>query len=164
MKKGFTLIEVLVSFGMMSIVVASLYPIVSWLITRSKFLQYDASASILLQEGAEVAYNVIVPDWQGFLDKFSDGEYHPAVDLSATPPEWTLVSNPETNVEARFERVITIASVCRNDSTGEIVNGTCGAGSTVDKNSKMVTTSVKWQEQQKEKEISSSLLVTNLNQ
>lgn len=164
MKKGFTLIEVLVSFGMMSVIMASLYPIVSWLITRSKFLQYDASASILLQEGAEVAYNVIVPDWSSFTDNFSDGDYHPAIDASATPPKWTLVSNPETNLEARFERVINIASVCRDNSTGEIVAGTCGGTSAVDKNSKIVTTTVKWTEQQKEKSISSTLLVTNLNQ
>jgi len=162
MKKGFTLMEVIVSFGIMTIVVASLLPIVSWLITRSKFLQYDAAASVLLQEGMEISYNMIVTDWTGFLATFPDGIYHPAVDAISVPEKWTLVTGSETNLETRFERSILISPVCRNDSTGEIVTGVCGSGSTLDGNSRLVTTTVKWLEQQTDKTITASLLVTNL--
>lgn len=163
MKRGFTLIEIIVSFGIMSVVVASLFPIVSWLITRSKFLQYDAAASVLLQEGMEISYNVIVADWNEFLATFPDGTYHPAVDAVSIPEKWTLVPGSETNLETRFERTISIAPVCRNDSSGELVTGSCGTGSTLDGNSKMITTTVKWKEQQKDKTITASLLVTNLS-
>jgi hypothetical protein len=44
-----------------------------------------------------------------------------------------------------------------------MVTGVCGSGSTIDGNSKMITTTVKWKEQQNDKTITASLLVTNLS-
>jgi prepilin-type N-terminal cleavage/methylation domain-containing protein len=161
--RAFTLIEVLVAMAVMLIVVATILPTVSWLISRSAYLKYDAQAGVLLQEGMEVAYNLAAADWDNFTTSFPDGVYHPAVDVTTEPNMWTLVFGPESGLEARFERQVSVSPVCRDGATGGIVAGECGSGSVWDSASKLLTVSIKWQENQSDKEINSTLLVTDFS-
>lgn len=161
-RKCFTLVEVLVAMGMLCIVITTLLPIVTWLVTRSTYARYDTQATLLLQEGMEISYNLAASDWMEFTVNYPDGIYHPAVNVTVTPNKWMLVTGEETGLEARFTRRINIEAICRDDITGEIVTGTCGTGSNLDEKSKYIVTTVMWKEKQNDKEIKSELLVTDM--
>jgi len=160
---GFVLIEVLISFAILSILVATFLPILAWLISRTKASAYDAQASLVLQEAIEVSYNVMAGGWDGDWSKYPQGIYHPAVDMGVSPAIWTLLPGVETGIEAKFNRQIEIQPVCRNNGTGEKLNGNCpeDAG-TRDNNSKIFLATVGWTENGRPKSISAELLVTNL--
>lgn len=149
-----SIIEVTVATVMLALLVASIFPIIGWLIQSTKSKQYDAQASVVLTAGVEVAYNVFLADWDGF----GAGTYHPAQYVSG---EWTL-ENGEDVVDARFNRKIEVKEVCRNNDTGEVVEGACGSGSSIDINSRLVTTTVRWKEKGTDKEIQANLLLTDI--
>lgn len=163
-KSAFTMIEVLVALGMVSVVVASVVPIVSWLVTRSRYVSYDVAASLLLQEGMEVSYNVLVSSWDADWSQYPAGVYHPLVNVAADPQVWVLLPGGQTDLQTRFNREVSIDPICRKNDTGERVVFPCPPGSTVDNRTKVVTTTVKWQEVEKQRSISSELLVTQLTQ
>ncbi len=175
MKSGVTLLEVVLSVAMLVVIFVSVYPVVGWLITRSKQLQYDSQAAIILQQGAEVAYNVFLDDW----DSFGEGNYRYAVSRTdpgdgTSPDGWTLVPMAVGEVDevGMFGRTIRVSPVCR------LVNGTgedqgklqsppepnpgCDAGYAIDPDSKLVTTSVDWREKLAPKHIQATLLITKL--
>ena len=175
MKPGITLLEVVLSIAMLVIIFVSVYPVVGWLITRSRELKYDSQAAIVLQQGAEVAYNVFLHDWQ----TFGEGNYRygiTRVDAAnpSSPDGWTLVpmASGEVDEVGMFGRVIHISAVCR------LVNGTgqdqgklqvppqpnpnCNSGYAIDPDSKLVTTSVDWRENSSPKHIEATLLISKL--
>lgn len=162
MRRGFTLVEVLATLSMFLLVMGSTVPVVSWLVVKSKYLQHDASASLLMQEGVEVAYNVLTSDWSASAIQYPEGIYHPAVDASSDPYKWTLLPGDQTNLEARFSRRVEIADVCRRNGSGELVEEACGSGSVGDINSRKITSTVLWTENQQTKSLTSELLITKL--
>lgn len=160
---GFTLLEVLIAFGYLAIVVATFLPLLSWLISRSRASAYDAAASLVLQEGMEVGYNVLTGEFDADWLRYPEGVYHPAVDMTVSPEVWTLLPDEQIGVEARYDRRIEITGVCRDQVTGERLTGECLINSpTRDNNSKVLKTTVEWREQGRDKSVSAELLVTNL--
>jgi len=164
-KSGFTLLEVVISLAVLSILVATFMPILGWLMTRSKATMYDTQAGLILQEGMEVSYNVMVGSWDEDWSVYPEGKYHPAIDVSASPEKWVLLSGAQTGVQAKFDRQIEIKPVCRNNGDGKLIPGNCPpTAGTRDNNSKLLTTTVNWLENGRPKSISAELLVVNLGE
>lgn len=175
MKKGLTLLEVVLSFAILSILVVSVYPVIGWLITRSKQLQYGSEAAMVLQQGAEATYNIFLDNWNAF----GNGRYRYAVTVADpadpnSPPAWTLVSLAAGEVDevGRFGRVIRVFSACRlTNGTGQNAGKLqeppeadpgCNVNFAPDPNSKVIITSVDWAENTVTKHIEARLLVTKL--
>lgn len=159
--KGFLLIEALVAVAVFGMVTISVIPIVTFMFNRSGRSRIEQDASLLLQEGMEVAYNVYSTNFN--LD-LANGDYKPTLEYVGPSPDdyqWTLSPGVDTELETRFERKVNVASVCRGED-GEIdQSANCSYPSTVDPNSKMITTSVSWQENGVDKSLSAQLLVVN---
>ncbi|MCI0530675.1 MAG: prepilin-type N-terminal cleavage/methylation domain-containing protein, partial [candidate division Zixibacteria bacterium] len=96
MKKGVTILEVLVSMAVLAIISASIFPVVGWLINRTYKYQYDGRAAAVLLEGAEAAYAVLlaeselaaVPEdaWTGYV---SGQHYQPVP--NGSDDAWELI-------------------------------------------------------------------------
>ena len=156
MKKGLTLLEVIISLGMLAVIMSVVLPVMGWLITRSRQLEYENQAGVVMAAGMEVAYNVLLADWDKAV---AGGTYQIGVELKSDGSrEWTLVSGSGL-VQSRFTRWVEVSQVCRDGQSGERKD--CGQG-TADVNSKLLKTSVKWMEKQTEKTIGSELLVVRL--
>ena len=162
MKPAFTIIEVVTAVVVLTIIATSFFPILGWMITKSRKLQYDTQASLVLQEGTEVAYNIFAADWDDNWTIYSEGSsYHPEV--LAGSGTWGLGDGAETGVSGRFDRKIEIFRVCRNNGDGKILTGACPPNSsTWDKSSRRVVTTVGWTELGKKREVSAQLLITKL--
>lgn len=160
---GFSLIEVLVALAILSILLATFIPLLSWLISRSRASAYDSQATLVLQEAMEVAYNVMAGNWDGDWSQYPEGIYHPAVDVSVSPAYWILLPGSEAGVEAKFNRQIEILAICRNQGNGDRLNGACPPSSgTRDDDSKLFVATVDWTEGGRIKSISAQLLVTKM--
>jgi type II secretory pathway pseudopilin PulG len=156
-KPGFTLFEVVLSFAVLMMVISTIFPTIGWMINRTKKLQNDTNAGLLMQEGMEAAYNVFLTNWG-----ISEGVYHPAVSVVGMSEVWTLIPNEQTGVEAKFKRKIEVAHVCRSSSTGEHSLGVCGGDSVVDANSKWLKTTISWEEAGEPHKVESELLIANI--
>ena len=162
-RQGFSLIEVLVALAMLSIIMATFFPLLGWLISRSRASIYDAQATLVLQEAMESAYNVMAGNWDDDWEDYPEGIYHPAADVTSTPEVWVLLPGPESGVEARFNRQIEITAVCRDQGNGERNNGACPpTAETRDNNSKMMVATVDWMEGGRVKSLSANLLVVKM--
>lgn len=155
MKDGMTIVEVLIAIVVLSVTAATVFPAMGWLITRSRTLQYDVAAAAVMQEGMEAAYNVLLSDW-GAME--AGKTYSPGVLVAGGRSEWT-VTEGESVVETRFTRGITVSAVCRDGQTGERTD--CDGG-VEDVNSKLLKTTVKWEERGGDKSVQAELLVTQL--
>lgn len=164
MRRGLSIVEVMVAVAVLGVMVVSIFPVLGWMINKSQQLQYGNQASSVLAEGMEVTYNVFLADWEEFGGCSGGCVYHPAVRPGAVPGswEWTLLDGEEADVEARFRRRVEIEEVCRRDDSGEIVEGGCGSGASIDANSRWVVGTVEWTEKGQEREISARLLLTRL--
>jgi type II secretory pathway pseudopilin PulG len=162
-KKAFTLIEVVLAIAMLTTISATFLPIMSWLNLRSRMFQYDSQAGLVLQKSMEVAYNVMISNWDKTWSKYPEGIYHPGIEVSADKSAWVLIPGEETNVEAKFSRTIEITPVCRNPNNGDLAVGLpCMGINVIDNNSKMINSTVVWKEAGNEKTIKAKLLVTYL--
>ncbi|QQS39037.1 prepilin-type N-terminal cleavage/methylation domain-containing protein [Candidatus Woesebacteria bacterium] len=153
--KGFLIIETLIAIVIFSLVGLSLYASIGMLEVKTQKSKYDSGASLLVQEGVEIAHNAIIGDWDGY----SDGLYHPAYDEDED--SWILVTGEENNLQARFTRSIKLISVCRHVDTGARIedyelNNICSGE--IDVNSRIIETSVKWIESGNEKAVTARLL------
>ncbi len=160
-KKGFTLIEVLISLAILAIVSASVLPVVAWLINRTHKYQYDSKAAAVLLEGVEASYNVLLAKSENgeSWDEFSSGQrYKPT--FNATTKGWDL-TNGQSVEETRFTRWIEFSDVCREPGSGKR-DENCLAGSEKDNKSKTIKAYVTWSESSGDKSIKAELLVTNL--
>lgn len=148
---------------MIGIMMASFFPMLGWMLSRSKRLEYDIQASVLLQEGMEVAYNVFLDNWDKDFAAYPPGIYHPVVNMAAAPDAWDLIPGEQTSLETRFARKVEVVQVCRNLGNGEQLPGSCHAGPNRDTWSKKVITTITWREDGANKAISAELLLTNLS-
>lgn len=154
MTKGFSIIEVILSVAIASIVSATLLPTIGWLSVKSAQSKSNQEASLLLQEGIEIAYNTLLTEWD-----VADGEYHPAVLVDGLGRSvWTLGAGSEGLLQAKYQRRLEVESVCRDTNTGEEDADGC----VEDQSSKRVVSSVVWTERGIEKRLESQLLVANL--
>ncbi len=162
-RNGFTLLEVLIALVFLSIVIMTFLPILGWLISRSRASAYGTEASLVLQEGMEATYNILLADWDTNWTRYPEGIYHLAVNVTANPQTWALLPGSESGVETHFTRQIEILPVCREQGNGGRLPGNCPIGAaTRDNNSKVIRTTVSWPEQGRTKSVESELLVTYL--
>ncbi len=151
MKRGSLFLESLLAISILAIIVVTTLPVLSFLLKRTQKAKYDAQASYLLQEGMEIAYNVFLVSWS-----YTPGIYHPETYNN----KWVLKTGSENGIQARFNRDIQVYQVCR-DNQGNIESppGTCTGR--VDQDSKLIVTTVNWQEDTGLKKVSAELLVIN---
>jgi hypothetical protein len=155
---GYLILEVLIAIVIFSMVLLTLYTMVRTSQLRTTRSDYDSQASLLLQEGMEIAVGVVKSDWDAYLD----GTYHPVYD--ADNDSWVLVTGSESGLQTRFERAISLSRVCRDSTSGEIIEESAGLCSgDIDPNSKLLKTVVSWDEKGEAKDIEAQLLVLNLN-
>ncbi|EKD62350.1 MAG: hypothetical protein ACD_52C00209G0008 [uncultured bacterium] len=159
-RNGFILLEALISIVILSMIAFSILPIVGFLIRRSERSKYEGRASLVLQEGIESAYNVLISDWDGY----PDGDYSVFVDMTFSPVAWELVptTGVDENIDTVFSRSVNIKTICRNISTGINVGfAPCSPVSHEDQSTRVVESAVFWMEEGQAKEIRGSLLVAN---
>jgi len=158
---GYIVLEALLSIVVLSMVVLSVFPMLSFLLKRSERSRYEARAGVLLQEAMEISYNVLLSGW----DSYTEGEYKPALD--AVTNRWVLVSGEDTNLETRFSRSIKISYVCRNLEGGKPIDpeifepNPCPG--ILDAKSKWIKTTVSWDEAGEVKKTSANLLALDLS-
>ena len=156
MNKGASIVEVLVALVVLAVTASAVFPVMWWLINKAGGLKYEAEASVVLQEGMEASYNVMVSDWEAMQTGLT---YSPRVVVGGGTQRWGMVEGEE-EVAARFTRGVAVTAVCRASDTGELVD--CGEGGAVDANSKLLTATISWQEKDEDKSISATLLVVNI--
>lgn len=162
MKKGFTLIEVLVSIAIISILAASIFPVLGWMVLKSRQFQYDSEAATVLLEGTEATYNYFLSesDWS----TYPDGNYQLAISGGNS---WVLQPGGAVKRLGRFDQQIVIKSVTRCSETGKIATNVseCKPTETLvaDPYSKLVNTVVSWTENSGPKNRQAQLLLTKLN-
>jgi len=158
--KGFVLIEALISIVILSMIAFSVFPIVSFLVKKSGVSKYEGRASLVLQEGIEVSYNVLISDWE----RYADGRYSIFVDETLTPVTWELVAtnSPDENIDTIFSRTINVRTICRNITTGVNVGlAPCAGDSHEDRSTRLIESVVTWNEAGINKDIEASLLIAN---
>lgn len=154
--KGYIILEAILAIVVLAMVVLSVVPMLSFLLQRSARARFEPQASLLLQEGIETTYNIFISNWDAYP---LDGTYHPAKSSSG---KWVLVTGIENNLETRFERGVSITKACRDDNGNllDTPDGVCSGNR--DANSRVVKTTVKWQEDDETKELVANLLIVNL--
>jgi hypothetical protein len=163
-KSGFTVVEVMLSITIMTMVAVAVFPIVGFLVSRGRNFVNENRAGFLLQEGMEVTYNVFLGQWDESWLRYPEGIYHPAVEVDSGQNEWILLTGLQNGLETRFSRQIEIFKVCRDSASGEMVSFPCFGANVWDKKSRLVKTTVYWQEGGKVESVSSDLLLTELRE
>ena len=162
-RRGFLIIEALIALVMLGMIIVTVFPTVNFMLKRSRRTRYDAQASLLLQEGQEVAYHVFAnsTNW----DMYTTGvSYKPVHNGS-----WALIQGEDTLLETRFSRTIIIQPVCREKTSHrQAAVSECTLHPTdyeIDGTSRIARTSVSWDDiSGKQTLIADLLLIKILNQ
>lgn len=157
MKRGFLIIETLISLVILGIIVVAVFPTLNFMLTRIKRTGFDSQAGQLLEEGMEVSYNVVMSDWDNYYTAVT---YHPVLnDISHT---WELSPGSETMIEGKFDRSIVLLPVCRiTNDPAPYTTGDCTAPYALDPHSLVIRTTVSWTERGDSQKIQSELLLTS---
>lgn len=129
------IIEVLVAMSIItvSILVTMAVSQKSVFISRQSF--HVSQATFLLEEGAEVVRILRDNDWTNISSLTIGVDYYPIFSAGT----WTLSTDSSTI--GIFTRKVVVSSVIRDDTTGDI----SGSG-TLDNGTKLITTTVSWDE------------------
>lgn len=157
-ENGYLIIEVLIAVVILIMISLPIFTSISFLQLKTKQSQYDSEASLLLQEGMEIAYNTVVSDWESY----SDGVYFPAYD--ADEDVWILIPGEETELKTRYTRKIELKTACRNVSDGTQIEYDGFCSGELDLRSKNIITTLAWDEKGSEKELSARLLSFNFDE
>ena len=153
---GFLILEAIIAIGILSIVLVTVFPSLNFFLKRARRSQNETQATLLLQEGQEVAYHVFstTPNW----DVYTIG----ATYIPVHNGMWELIAGVEANLETLYTRKIEIQAICRNPSSGEQMNiPSCSATHPqFDATSRLVVTTVSWEENGTSQELTAELLVT----
>jgi len=157
MKKGYFLIEALLSIVIFSMLILSIFSTIGFLQRRTVRSSFESDASLLMQDGMEIAHSTIQSNWN-----LADGIYYPLFDVDEN--SWKLEKGEETNLETRYSRKIEVKRVCRDQNSGDKIpfSGVCTGG--IDSNSKELITTVSWTEEGEAKSVEASLLVLKINE
>ena len=160
MKKnsGFLIIEVLLAIVILSTITLSFYSIIRTTQIKTQKTDFESDMAVVAQNGMEISENNLRNNW----DMLPPGNYTPAFDSGNN--EWLLIPtvNPETNIETRYTRTISILNVCRDSRTGQIIDQS-PCRETEDDNSKIVRVTVGWVNPSFGKPLSTDLLVLKPN-
>lgn len=144
-QKGQSLIELLVTIGLMAVILPAL--IVGFVATRSGRAQQEQrlKATALLQEGEEAVRVVRETDWATFAALSSpSGTQYKLTHVPSTT--WSLAQGTETTADG-ITRYITISDVYRDfvtDPTNAPIVDSTAPNATLDPSTKKVTVTVHW--------------------
>lgn len=157
MKRGITIMEVIISVSLLTTIAAIIFPTINWLITKSKQLEYENEAVLLSTQNLEVAYNVLQDNWASVT---AGKIYQPGEILDADNNlKWALFEG-EGVAQANFRRRIEVSEVCRDEMTG--VRTACDIDDIRDERSLLLRSVVRWTERERERNIVNDLLVIRL--
>ncbi|OGD06315.1 hypothetical protein A3H89_02640 [Candidatus Amesbacteria bacterium RIFCSPLOWO2_02_FULL_48_11] len=159
MKKGFTILETVVALSMLMIVVVSVLPMIGWLSVRSRRLQADSQAALVLLETMEATYSVLASAWISFAP---GNTFFPIVIASTGVSEWSLTPGVEVDYQTKYTRWVEMRNVCRKTGTGELKELPCDGEYPEDPDSRKVKAVVKWRDGDREKIIDAELLIVNM--
>ena len=155
-QKGFLILEALISVVILSMVLLSLFSMISFLQRRTTQSDFDSDASLLMQEGIEITHTVLISNW----NSFPDGEYMPVFD--ADTQNWILIEGNEEGLQGIFNRTITLKKVCRNSVDGVLLDVPGMCTGLVDENSRIIETRIEWEDRGSAEVAQTSLLVFKL--
>lgn len=137
LKKGQSLVEILVVIGLLSILLPAL--ITGIVSSRGGEAQQKQriDATALLKEGADAVRNIKYNDWNSFA-QYANGN-NSYLQYNSTSHQWELFQSPVPTPLNGFTRTIVITGVNR-DSSGNIAV----SGGTNDPSTKKVTITVSW--------------------
>lgn len=154
-KNGFVILEALLAIVVLTMVVLSVVPMLSYLLKRTAKSRYEPQAALLLQEAIEISYNIFVSDWDAYP---IDSIYHPGKSANG---KWVLFNGSQDKIETIYNRSIEIKRACRN-ANGDIVDAIGNCTGVKDNDSRIVNAKVTWDDSGVTKEISGQLLLVNL--
>lgn len=143
---GYLILETLVAVAILGMLLVSVYPIVNFLLKRSKRSEHEAQAQLVLQEGMEAAYNIISASGNWNTD-YPDGDIDYKIELDGSD-KWSLATWDPADplIETRFTRKIRI--LCSNVNSNKIALPACSLPAAVaagsDPNFRIVQTTVTW--------------------
>ena len=135
-KTGFMMIEVIIASSIMVIVTIATMAVVQKGITISHQSLHATQASFLLEEGGEAVRIFRDSAWSNISNLSIGATYYPTFNGNA----WTL-STTSNKVDS-FTRIVTIGSVNRDATTGDIVS----SGGVLDTGTKLIIVNVSWVE------------------
>lgn len=160
-QRGYLAVEAMMAVVIFVVMVIGLFSAVGFLATRARGAGSDTEAGLIMQEGIEVGYNILMTGWM----RFGEGEYFPARSTveRGGKGEWVLLPGKENGVKAKYARWIEIERVCRipvgEEQAGERTN--C-LGGEIDLNSRLIRSVVEWEEEGEWKRIEEELVVAKI--
>ncbi|OHA64190.1 MAG: hypothetical protein A2940_01725 [Candidatus Wildermuthbacteria bacterium RIFCSPLOWO2_01_FULL_48_29] len=155
-QKGGSLVEIVVVSGIIMGSLAAIIGLAAFFLATSQVVQQTSQATALAQEALEIVRNIRDgTDWTSGLGALTLGDfYHPK--QLGSPPEWTLISDPETIGE--FTRQIVFEEVYRDASDNISANGT------LDPDTIKTTVQVMWEERGRNHQVELEAYITNWKQ
>lgn len=151
MKKGLSLIEIVVVLFLIVVVVPAIYGVLTISVRSLNIAEREVEASYLASEGLEVVRNLRDAGWDANINGLS-GDYCASLSGGA----WSLTVAGDCTVSGTlFTRTINIASVDR-DSNDDIV-----PSGTLDSNTKLITSTVSWQSHDATRSVVLETYITN---
>ena len=135
MKKGFTLLEILIGTSIITASFLGVLTVFDRLTKTSQEMVYLTQANFLLEEGLEVVRIWRDNGWANLGNWPAGTNYY----LIWTGSQWAT-STQNTFLDNKFERKIKLVSVSRDNSSDDITS----SGGTDDPGTKLVTMSVAW--------------------
>ena len=144
-QKGFSMIELLVAIGIITVTLTSLLGVINFSLRLMILTKETTLATVMVQEGFEAVRSIRDNDWT----KLIDGNHG----LTSVAGEWDFLGTE--NVISGFTRKILIESVSRNPATDDIEETYNSSNN--DPDTKKIIAIVSW----KGKEIKIATYLTN---
>ncbi len=151
-KKGFGLIEILIVSAVIAVAFVGIFSFL--LSSRGIIFQVSRSsqATSLAEEGMEAVRSLRDASWTSNIVTLSPGTtYYPVISAN----KWTLSTTNPGLVKNLYTRTVVLASVNRD------ANDDIASSGTADPNTKKVTVTVNWKENQQTKNVTLTSYVTN---
>jgi Tfp pilus assembly protein PilV len=132
---GFMMVEVLIAVSILTISVSSFIAVAEKSVYMALQSVHTAQAGFLLEEGAESVRILRDNAWSNISSLTDNINYYPLFSGGT----WTLSST--ANTVGIFTRIVNVASVKRNNATGDI-----SSTGTDDNGTKLITVTVSWLE------------------
>ena len=137
MKKGFTLLEILIGAGIITASFLGVLTVLDRLTKTSQQMVNLTQANFLLEEGLEAARIWRDTGWANLGNWPSGTDYY--LIWNGSSSNWAT-STSNTFLDGKFERKIGLSAVSRDDSSDDITM----SGGTDDPGTKLITMSVAW--------------------
>jgi len=150
-EEGVGLVELLVAVGVSSVLIIGVMALIAMAIRFNIIGEHKLMAVSFAQEGMEATQNVRDDDWTNIsgLATGPGNPFHPTI----VAGDWQLVAGvDDPDGSGVFTRSIVVEQVWRDDLNGDIVvPGT--PGSSIDPETRQVTTEVSWNEESGPREV-----------